>query len=211
MAAAGWRPSPPSPPSTPSLSMSPSGVTKWVDYSNRFGFGFVLSNGSLGVLFSDGSRLSATADRAVVLYRGEEGGETVTLGTQSGDRGGKLARRMELLEYFSRYMEENLAGPELHYSGREGRERVARPPQLVEWNRSEDHITLHLTGSRSTASPPTSRWSCGCSRGSSASPSSPPATQRLSPWRDPGLPISGPNSPPFSPRSWLSEPGRISQ
>ena len=32
-------------------------VTKWVDYSNKYGFGFMLSNDAMGVLFNDTSRI----------------------------------------------------------------------------------------------------------------------------------------------------------
>lgn len=32
-------------------------VTKWVDYSNKYGFGFQLSNNSIGVFFNDTSRI----------------------------------------------------------------------------------------------------------------------------------------------------------
>lgn len=37
-------------------------VTKWVDYSNKYGFGFQLSNDALGVLFNDTSRILMSPD-----------------------------------------------------------------------------------------------------------------------------------------------------
>jgi len=33
-------------------------VNKWVDYSNRYGFGYQLSNGKICVLFNDGKHIS---------------------------------------------------------------------------------------------------------------------------------------------------------
>ena len=38
-------------------------ITKWIDYSNKYGFGFQLSDRSVGVLFNDHSRISYSADR----------------------------------------------------------------------------------------------------------------------------------------------------
>ena len=37
-------------------------VTKWVDYSNKYGFGFQLSNDVMGVLFNDTSRIVMSPD-----------------------------------------------------------------------------------------------------------------------------------------------------
>ncbi|TNN60832.1 Serine/threonine-protein kinase PLK3 [Liparis tanakae] len=43
-------------------------VTKWVDYSNKYGFGYQLSNQSIGVLFNEGTRLSLCDQRKTVHY-----------------------------------------------------------------------------------------------------------------------------------------------
>ena len=55
-------------PSRPDLSLTPCKegplfITKWIDYSNKYGFGFQLSDRSVGVLFNDHSRISYSADR----------------------------------------------------------------------------------------------------------------------------------------------------
>jgi hypothetical protein len=34
-------------------------VTKWVDYSNKYGIGYYLNNGSFGVYFNDSSKMLA--------------------------------------------------------------------------------------------------------------------------------------------------------
>lgn len=33
-------------------------VSKWVDYSNKYGFGYQLSNRSIGVLFNNGTHMA---------------------------------------------------------------------------------------------------------------------------------------------------------
>lgn len=33
-------------------------MSKWVDYSNKYGFGYQLSNRSIGVLFNNGTHMA---------------------------------------------------------------------------------------------------------------------------------------------------------
>ena len=37
-------------------------ITKWVDYSNKYGFGFHLSDSSIGILFNDNTRMLLNSD-----------------------------------------------------------------------------------------------------------------------------------------------------
>ena len=37
-------------------------IVKWVDYSNKYGFGFQLSNRAVGVLFNDTTRIALSTD-----------------------------------------------------------------------------------------------------------------------------------------------------
>ena len=37
-------------------------IVKWVDYSNKYGFGFQLSDRSVGVLFNDTTRMLLSTD-----------------------------------------------------------------------------------------------------------------------------------------------------
>jgi len=45
-------------------------ITKWVDYSNKYGFGFHLSDSSIGILFNDNTRMLLNADGRYVESRG---------------------------------------------------------------------------------------------------------------------------------------------
>ncbi len=45
----------------PSISVVPIFVTKWIDYSNKYGFGYQLSDKSVGVLFNGGTRICQTS------------------------------------------------------------------------------------------------------------------------------------------------------
>jgi len=37
-------------------------VTKWVDYSNKYGFGYQLSDGTVGILYNDTTRMLLQTD-----------------------------------------------------------------------------------------------------------------------------------------------------
>ena len=41
-------------------------ISKWVDYSNKYGFGFQLSDNSVGIMFNDNTRMMITADNSLV-------------------------------------------------------------------------------------------------------------------------------------------------
>ena len=43
-------------------------ISKWVDYSNKYGFGFQLSDNSVGIMFNDNTRMMLTADNSSVYY-----------------------------------------------------------------------------------------------------------------------------------------------
>ena len=96
------------------LSFVPVFVSKWIDYSNKYGFGYQLSDKSVGVLFNDSTRISRTSDGRfnefadakgkLVTFPAENPSPTLSAGS-SADFGS----RIRLLDYFARYMDENLA------------------------------------------------------------------------------------------------------
>uniref|UniRef100_A0A8C0CEZ5 Serine/threonine-protein kinase PLK n=1 Tax=Balaenoptera musculus TaxID=9771 RepID=A0A8C0CEZ5_BALMU len=55
------------------LSTSFQWVTKWVDYSNKYGFGYQLSDHTVGVLFNNGAHMSLLPDKKTVHYYAELG------------------------------------------------------------------------------------------------------------------------------------------
>uniref|UniRef100_A0A665W5U1 Serine/threonine-protein kinase PLK n=1 Tax=Echeneis naucrates TaxID=173247 RepID=A0A665W5U1_ECHNA len=78
-----------------STSCSLQWVTKWVDYSNKYGFGYQLSDHTVGVLFNNGTHMSLLPDRKYALLYAFP---TSHLPFES----------LTVLKYFSHYMEENL-------------------------------------------------------------------------------------------------------
>ncbi|XP_067846186.1 serine/threonine-protein kinase PLK3 isoform X1 [Heptranchias perlo] len=80
-------------------------VTKWVDYSNKYGFGYQLSNRSIGVLFNDGTHMSLSTDRRNVYYYLNNNQHFSFSASAIPEQ---LVKQMTIVQYFANYMEENL-------------------------------------------------------------------------------------------------------
>ncbi|KAM9456393.1 serine/threonine-protein kinase PLK2 [Clarias gariepinus] len=88
-----------------SLNCSFQWVTKWVDYSNKYGFGYQLSDHTVGVLFNNGTHMSLLSDKKTVHYYAELGQCTVFSTTEAPEQ---FVSQVTVLKYFAHYMEENL-------------------------------------------------------------------------------------------------------
>ena len=55
-------------PSSGALSLLPIFVSKWIDYSNKYGFGYQLSDNSVGVIFNDQTRICQSPDGSVCEF-----------------------------------------------------------------------------------------------------------------------------------------------
>ncbi|CAH2296294.1 serine threonine- kinase PLK2 [Pelobates cultripes] len=80
-------------------------VTKWVDYSNKYGFGYQLSDHTVGVLFNNGAHMSLLPDKKTVHYYAELGQCSIFPTTEAPEQ---FISQVTILKYFSHYMEENL-------------------------------------------------------------------------------------------------------
>uniref|UniRef100_A0A8C5LV41 Serine/threonine-protein kinase PLK n=1 Tax=Leptobrachium leishanense TaxID=445787 RepID=A0A8C5LV41_9ANUR len=80
-------------------------VTKWVDYSNKYGFGFHLSDGCTGVLLSDGSHITLYPHLEIVCYS-TTSREHITFPEWSPPC--RLDEKMKILQFFSEYMQEKI-------------------------------------------------------------------------------------------------------
>ena len=88
-------------------------VSRWADFSDKFGFVYQLSDGGLGVLYWDGSKFTVSADRKTVRYTDLEGKDFFCtadrLDGNNNDRESQdLVQRFQNLEYYVRYMKKNL-------------------------------------------------------------------------------------------------------
>uniref|UniRef100_A0A3Q3CHI5 Serine/threonine-protein kinase PLK n=3 Tax=Haplochromini TaxID=319058 RepID=A0A3Q3CHI5_HAPBU len=122
-------------------------VTKWVDYSNKYGFGYQLSNQNVGVLFNEGTHLSLCDQRKTVHYCLTNNKH---FSFPSNSLPEQLRNQKQIVELMANYMEENLMEvgkicafinllKDLHCQ-----EHVsAPPPLLLQWVKT-DHALVML-------------------------------------------------------------------
>uniref|UniRef100_A0A672LB61 Serine/threonine-protein kinase PLK n=1 Tax=Sinocyclocheilus grahami TaxID=75366 RepID=A0A672LB61_SINGR len=80
-------------------------VTKWVDYSNKYGFGYQLSDNTVGVLFNNGIHMSLLSDKKTVHQYAALGQRSVFSVIEAPEY---AVAQVTILKYFAHYMEENL-------------------------------------------------------------------------------------------------------
>nr|DBA28503.1 TPA: hypothetical protein GDO54_008851 [Pyxicephalus adspersus] len=80
-------------------------VTKWVDYSNKYGFGYKLSDDCTGVLLSDGTHVVFSPYTQKVCYS-TCSEEHITFPEWNPPC--KLEAKMRILKFFFQYMQENV-------------------------------------------------------------------------------------------------------
>jgi len=107
----------PSPLPPPSLIAADLWVNKWVDYSNKYGLGYLLSNGCSGVYFNDSSKAILTHDAKHFEYIERKSASTTT-NSNSGsasnqperqrytltDYPANLQKKVTLLKHFMNYL-----------------------------------------------------------------------------------------------------------
>ncbi|KAJ3602070.1 hypothetical protein NHX12_029830 [Muraenolepis orangiensis] len=116
-------------------------ISKWVDYSDKYGLGYQLCDNSVGVLFNDYTRLMMYADGDSLQYIDKAAAESF-LSVSSFPPA--LSKKITLLKYFRNYMSEHLLKAGANMARRDGDE-LARLPYLSYWFRTRSAIVLHLT------------------------------------------------------------------
>ncbi|XP_057700575.1 serine/threonine-protein kinase PLK1 [Corythoichthys intestinalis] len=116
-------------------------ISKWVDYSDKYGLGYQLCDNSVGVLFNDYTRLIMYADGDSLQYINKKDEESYMSATTFPPA---LNKKITLLKYFRNYMSEHLLKAGANMARREGDE-LARLPYLSLWFRTKSAIVLHLS------------------------------------------------------------------
>lgn len=95
-------------PVSESVAVTSTWISKWVDYSNKYGLGYQLSDGSVGVLFNDSTKMVLSADQQKIeSIERSAAGHVVTHLTLTDFPAG-LTKKVTLLKYFQSYMNKNL-------------------------------------------------------------------------------------------------------
>lgn len=116
-------------------------VSKWVDYSDKYGFGYQLSDDSIGVMFNDSTRLVMLTNCYNIHYINREGTE---LYYTIKDYPPNLEKKIKLMDFFLRYMNEHLmkAGGA---AAEKASDTLSRIPYLHQWFRTQSAVIMHLT------------------------------------------------------------------
>ncbi|XP_019876438.1 serine/threonine-protein kinase polo [Aethina tumida] len=114
-------------------------VSKWVDYSDKYGFGYQLSDEGVGVMFNDTTKLIMLPNGVTVHYIDRNGEETY----MTVDNYPKpLDKKIKLLSYFNRYMREHLI--KTGASVVKESDSLSRTPHLHQWCRSTSGVLMQL-------------------------------------------------------------------
>ncbi|VDD92011.1 unnamed protein product [Enterobius vermicularis] len=116
-------------------------ISKWVDYSDKYGLGYQLCDNSIGVIFNDHTKLVLDAAGEQVQYTEKDNSEKYFVLSSYPE---ELRKKISLLKYFRNYMQENLRKTGANMAPKEGDE-LARLPYLRTWFRTRSAIVLHLS------------------------------------------------------------------
>ncbi|KAM6459796.1 inactive serine/threonine-protein kinase PLK5-like isoform 3-T3 [Liasis olivaceus] len=111
-------------------------ATKWVDYSNKYGFGYLLSDGSTAVLLPDGTHMAFCPQRQRICYRSEVQ-KAVSFGWTEVPP--SLATKRSILHFFTQYMQQRLleGGPR-----QTNPSRPAGNPSLLHFAKSDKALLM---------------------------------------------------------------------
>lgn len=115
-------------------------VSKWVDYSDKYGFGYQLCDDSVGVMFNDTTKLIMLPNGINVHYI-DRAGEESYMTMENYPK--TMEKKMKLLAYFNRYMRDHLikAGASVVREA----DSLSRIPHLHQWCRSTSGVLMVLT------------------------------------------------------------------
>ncbi|CAI4228775.1 unnamed protein product [Auanema sp. JU1783] len=116
-------------------------ISKWVDYSDKYGIGYQLCDNSVGVLFNDSSKLVLDeAGNELTYIEKSDQEHYYTMERFPPD----LSKKVTLLKYFRAYMNEHLLKAGANAVKKDG-DDLARLPVLRHWFRTRSAIVLHLS------------------------------------------------------------------
>jgi serine/threonine protein kinase len=87
-------------------------VSKWIDYSNKYGLGYQLTNGSVGVYFNDATSIVMAADCEHFEYLDYASDNKSVMNRHAYTMSvypDKIQKKVKLLKYFNQFMVENLS------------------------------------------------------------------------------------------------------
>lgn len=118
-------------------------VSKWVDYTDKYGLGYALCDNSIGVLFNDATRLILMPDQTNLHYIDKKGQEEYY--QYDGFAPDNLFKKITLFRYFRNYMNTHLVNMgEKQKQDLGEKEEMVRVPYIKTWFRTSSAIVFLL-------------------------------------------------------------------
>ena len=80
---------------------------KWIDYTSKYGLGYILSNGCVGVFFNDATKIILSQDGKEFNYFERKSKEDICLNHKMDDYPKTLEKKVTLLAHFKSYLDQN--------------------------------------------------------------------------------------------------------
>lgn len=117
-------------------------ISKWVDYTDRYGIAYQLCDNSIGILFNDVTRVLLLADEHNLQYIDRNGSEYFYLVDKYPDY---LKKKIFLLDHFKKYMSKYLMKCGDKRVDLEEKDEMTRLPYLNKWLRTRNALIFQLT------------------------------------------------------------------
>jgi len=121
-------------------------VTKWVDYSSKYGLGYLLSNGSTGVYFNDSTKIILEPNGTYFEYieRRQTDKQDIVVSHTMTDYPKDLQKKVTLLQHFKIYLESDAKEHEKNQGGDQANK--AEPLVYVKkWMKTKHAIMFRLS------------------------------------------------------------------
>lgn len=116
-------------------------ISKWVDYSDKYGFGYQLCDEGMGVMYNDTTKLIMLSNGINIHAIDKDGRETYFT---VNDFPSTMEKKVKLLTYFKRYMNEHLVKTGANAVVAVN-DPLSRVPHLHTWFRTTCAVVMHLT------------------------------------------------------------------
>ncbi len=89
---------------------------KWIDYTSKYGLGYILSNGAVGVFFNDATKIILDKEGKNFNYYERKSKEDVCLSHNLDDYPKELEKKVTLLCHFKSYLDQNFKKEEIEHT-----------------------------------------------------------------------------------------------
>lgn len=88
---------------------------KWIDYTSKYGLGYILSNGSVGVFFNDATKIILEREGPKFDYYERKDKEDVKQSHSLDDYPKAIEKKVTLLAHFKSYLDQNFKKEEIEH------------------------------------------------------------------------------------------------